>query len=73
MAQNLSDKVVALLKEEKERQGVSNYALAKKCKLSEASLSYIFSCQRRPTLYTLLILTDALDLKLSQIFNQLDC
>lgn len=48
-AQKLSDDIVAIIKEEKARQKISNYRLADMCNLSEAYLSYIFSYKRRPT------------------------
>jgi len=66
-AQIFSDNVVAIIKQEQIKKGISNYALAELSGLSEASLSYIFHNQRRPTLYTLMMITEALGLSLSEI------
>ena len=71
-AQKLSDSIVAIIKEEKESQTVSNYRLADMCNLSEAYLSYIFSYKRRPTLYTLIMITSALNIKLSEIIKKIE-
>lgn len=62
-----SDKVVTLIKEEQQNKGISNYTLARLSGISETSLSYIFRHQRRPTLYTLKMITEALGLPLSEI------
>lgn len=62
-----SDKVVTLIKKEQQNKGISNYTLARLSGISETSLSYIFRHQRRPTLYTLKMITEALGLPLSEI------
>ncbi len=69
-AQIFSDKVVALIKKEQQEKGISNYTLAQLSGISEASLSYIFRNQRRPTLYTLKMITDALNLSLSEMISR---
>lgn len=71
-AQKLSDDIVAIIKEEKARQKISNYRLADMCNLSEAYLSYIFSYKRRPTLYTLIMIASALNIKLSDIIKKVE-
>ncbi len=68
-AQIFSDNVVDLIKTEQQKQNISNYALAQKSQLSEASLSYIFNHHRHPTLYTLTMITSALNLSLSEIIR----
>ena len=69
-AQIFSDRVIALIKAEQEKKGISNYALAQMSQLSETSISYIFRNQRRPTLYTLKMITDALGLSLTEIIER---
>ena len=51
---------------------MSNYILSQKTMLSEASLSYIFRHQRRPTLYTLIMITDALGMSLADIIMHMN-
>ena len=64
-AQNFSDLVVDALFAEKERRGISNYKIAKDCGISEAALSYIKHHKTRPTLYTLKLISDAIEVDLS--------
>ena len=71
-AQIYSDLVVDIIREKQKNLGVSNYVLAQKTNLSEASLSYIYHHQRRPTLYTLIMITNALNLSLADILRQAD-
>lgn len=65
-----SDNVVTIIKQEQIKKGISNYALAQLSGLSEASLSYVFRNQRRPTLYTLKMISDALQLSLAEIISR---
>ena len=69
-AQIFSDIVVDIIKKEQQIKGISSYTLAHRCGLSEASLSYIFHHKNRPTLYSLKMITDALDVCLSEILKQ---
>ena len=69
-AQIFSDKVVDLIKIEQQKMNITNYVLAQKSQLSEASLSYIFNHHRRPTLYTLIMITSALGISLSEIVSR---
>lgn len=71
-AQIFSDNVIDAIKAEQQKIGMSNYALAQKANLSEAALSYIFRHQRRPTLYTLVMMTNALKLSLADIIIQVE-
>lgn len=69
-AQIFSDRVVAFIKKEQQDRHISNYTLAQLSGISEASLSYIFRNQRRPTVYTLKMIADALNLSLSEIMSR---
>lgn len=71
-AQIYSDLIVDIIRERQQHLGISNYALAQKTNLSEASLSYIYHHQRRPTIYTLIMIIDALDLSLVDIIEEAD-
>lgn len=71
-AQTFSDAVVDQIKAEQLKQGLSNYALAKKTGITEASLSYIFRHHRHPTLYTLKMITAALQISLADIIQQIE-
>jgi len=61
--------VVYLLRQERERQGVSMNALSKLAGLSQAMISLIERDLRNPTLDTLLRITNALDIDLSKVIN----
>ena len=69
-AQIFSDKVVDIIRIEQQRMGISNYTLAQRANLSEASLSYIYHHKRRPTLYTLALIADKLGISLSEIIER---
>lgn len=71
-AQNFSDKVVAVLAKEREKQGISRYELAGRCGLSETALGYIEKYERRPTLYTLKMIAAALDIKVFQLIKEIE-
>lgn len=60
------------IKSQQLKIGVSNYSLAQKTGLSETSLSYLYRHQRRPTLYTLIMITKALNISLSDIIEQVE-
>ena len=70
-AQTFSDEVVDLLVQERIRQNISRYRLAKECGITEAALSYIERHERRPTLYTLKMIADTLNIQLAD--NQKAC
>lgn len=50
-AHKFSDRVVDILREERIKQGVSQYQIALHCDISKSALSYIEKHERRPTLY----------------------
>ena len=63
-AQKFSDRVVDALFEDKDRLGVSNYRMSQISGISEAALNYIQHHNRRPTLYTLKLIADAMSVDL---------
>ena len=69
-AQIFSDKVVDVLTQVRIDKGISRYQIAQKCEITEAALSYIERHERRPTIYTLKIIAEFLNVKLSDIFKQ---
>ena len=62
--------VIRLLREERERQGVSNYELAPKAGLSASTLSLIDRELRNPTLDTLLRIAGVLGVELGEVLIQ---
>ncbi len=71
-AQTFSDEVVDLLVQERIRQNISRYRLAKECGITEAALSYIERHERRPTLYTLKMIADTLNIQLADIIKNIE-
>lgn len=69
-ANKISDNVVALLKAERIRQGMSQYKLAKECGLSKTSVAYIERNENKPTLSTLIRIANALGIDLSEYLKQ---
>jgi transcriptional regulator with XRE-family HTH domain len=59
--------VARLLCEERKRQGLSKYAVAKRCGLSEQMVGYVERGMRNPSLETILRLTAALNVDLGEI------
>lgn len=71
-AQKLCNHLVDLIKEDMNQKHVSNYMLAQKSGISEAHLSYIFNHKKQPSFYILLMISKALDTKLSYFMEQLE-
>ena len=69
-AQLFSDEVVDILKEERIKQGVSQYQIALDCEISKSALSYIEKHERRPTLYSLAIIAGYLGVNLSDVIKK---
>lgn len=69
-ANKISDTVVAFLKEERIRQGMSQYKLAKECGLSKTSVAFIERNENKPTLSTLVRIADALNVDLSEYLQK---
>lgn len=62
--------VAQLLREERERQGLSMNMLASKAGLSQQIVSYIEREMRTPSLDTLLLITDALGIELWRVLKK---
>ncbi len=69
---HISDMVVEILKQERIRQGISQYKLAKECGLSKTSIAFIERFENKPTLRTLLMIADCLDIDLGAIVTKLN-
>lgn len=69
-AQNISDKVAYLLKEERLKRDISKYRLSKETGLSESSILYIENYTQKPTLYTFLLIADYLGVDFAEIIKQ---
>lgn len=69
-AQEISDKIVAILREERIKKGITQYKMAKETGMSKSSILYIENCTQRPTLYTTLLLADYLDLDFSKVVQE---
>lgn len=62
--------IVRLLREERERAGLSMSAVAERAGLSQQMISYVERGLRMPTLDTLLRITDALNLNLLALLRK---
>ena len=68
-AGHISDMVVELLKQERIRRGVSQYKLAKECGLCKTSIAFIGRFKNKPTLRTLLMISDCLQVDLGDVLK----
>jgi transcriptional regulator with XRE-family HTH domain len=68
--EQIASEVVHILRVERERQSVSMTELAVKSRLSQQMISYVEREMRNPTLDTLLRITSALNLSLSDVLKQ---
>lgn len=69
-AQNKSDDIINALKKERIRQGISRYKLAKDIGMSQSSLMNIERLTQKPTLYTVIIISEYLNVKLGNLVNK---
>ena len=65
--EKLCAEIVRLLREERERQGVSMLRVAQRAGLSQQMVSYVERGIRRPTLDTILRISAALNLDLADV------
>lgn len=63
----LSATVIRLLREERERQGISGKELAKRCGLNQSTISLTDRGLRKPTLDTLLRMAAVLKIRLGAV------
>jgi transcriptional regulator with XRE-family HTH domain len=66
----LGQRITQLLQEERERLGLSKYALARRSGVSQQMIGYVEKGQKRPSLETALRLADALDLDLGDLIKK---
>ena len=71
-AQNISDKIVAILKEERIKKGISQYKLAKDTGMSKSSILYIENGKQHPTLYTIILISKYLDVEIGRIISSIE-
>ena len=69
-AQEISDKIVGVLKTKRLEKGITQYKMSKDTGMSKSSILYIENCTQRPSLYTVLLLADYLGVDFSQIIKE---
>ena len=69
-AQEISDQIVAVLRQKRLEQGITQYKMAKDTGMSKSSILYIENHTQRPTLYTVLLLADYLGVDFSQVVRE---
>ena len=69
-AKLIASALVGILREERERQGLSKYAVAAKCGLSQQAIGYTEREETAPTLETVIRITLALDLPPTELFRR---
>lgn len=68
--QQVCARIVRLLREERERQGLSKYAVAERSGLSEQMVGYVERGLRHPSLETVVRLASALGVDLGDIIKR---
>ena len=68
-AKIISDKVVSALIERQKAVCMTNYQIAG---LSESTLSYIKDFKQTPQLMTLILMADAIDVSLAEVFREVE-
>ena len=63
-------RVIALLREERQKQGISQETLAKMAEMSRTGIRHVESGQFNPTLYTLLKIATALKVSLPRLIGR---
>lgn len=71
-AQNISNKIVAVLKEERLKKGISQYKLAKDTGMSKSSILYIESGKQNPTLYTIILIAKYLNVEIGSVISSIE-
>ena len=69
-AQEISDAIVAVLRQKRLERGITQYKMAQDTGMSKSSILYIESFKQRPSLYTILMLADYLGVDLSQVIRR---
>ena len=71
-AKIISDKVVSALIERQKAVCMTNYQIAKTTGFSESTLSYIKDFKQTPQLMTLILMADAIDVSLAEVFREVE-
>ena len=71
-AQNISDRIVAVLKEERIKKGISQYKLAKDTGMSKSSILYIENGKQHPTLYTIILISKYLNVEIGSRISSIE-
>mgnify|MGYP004540266523 FL=1 len=71
-AQNISDRIVAVLKEERIKKGISQYKLAKDTGMSKSSILYIENGKQHPTLYTIILISKYRNVEIGSIISSIE-
>ena len=66
----LSERIVRILKEERQRQGLSKYAVEQRCGLSQQMIGYVERGLRKPSLETALRLADGVGVDLADVIKR---
>jgi len=66
----VSVQVIRLLRAERERRGLSKYAVSARCGLAQQTIGYIERGLRQPSFETVLRLADGIGVKLEDILKQ---
>ena len=66
----ICNEIIALLREERKRRGISKYALAELSGLSEQMIGYVERGMRSPSLETVVRIAAGLDTDLSEIIKR---
>lgn len=64
------ERIILLLKEERERRGLSKYAVAQQSGLSQQAIGYMENGSRYPSLETVLRIAKAMDVDLAKIIER---
>ena len=68
--QAVCSRVAQLLKEEREKRGLSMTGLGERASLSQQMVSYVERGMRNPSLDTLIRLTDAMEVDLAELIKR---
>jgi transcriptional regulator with XRE-family HTH domain len=66
----LAVQVIKLLREERERRGISKYTLSAQCGLAQQTISYMERGLRQPSFETILRIADGMGVSLEEVLKQ---
>ncbi len=70
-AQEISNQIVAVLRQERLKKGISQYKLAKDTGMSKSSILYIENFTQHPSLYTTLLIANYLDIDICDVIKKI--